>query len=245
VYEGLCGGREGRWAFRQHGGWGLLDADCKVVVRPFYEEVSGFRDGLCRVVRSSGETAYIDRYGSVRIELPDAKCEGGNFCEGLARVLYWFPGTRDLYGYISTEGRIAIEPRFGSAGDFSEGLAPVSMTQDGWFNLEGTELIGGWSPAPDLPEPPPAWGFINRKGEVVIPLIYEKALYFSEGLAAVKQGGKWGYIDRTGRMVIGAGFENAYGFRNGIAKVVIGERVVYIDKTGRILVRTDMCGLEF
>jgi hypothetical protein len=255
--EGLCG-------FHQGGAWGFLDVDGKVMIQPTYRDVSGFSDGLCLVKQDSGEAAYIDRAGCVRIRLPHPDMEGSIFSEGLARVERHFPveelGELDWNmvpggprcGYISKDGRMAIEPRFGTAGNFSEGLAPVTMAWDGWFTPDGRELVEfeleeiGEVPAwKKARPPPPAWGFIDKKGQVVIPMIYQKALHFRDGLAPVKQGGKWGYIDRQGRMVIGAVFEDAAEFKNGIARVVIDEKVAYINKTGRVLVLTELSGLKF
>ena len=42
------------------------------------------------------------------------------------------------------------------------------------------------------------YGYINRDTDEVIPLVYERANDFSDGLALVCQAGKWGYIDTEG-----------------------------------------------
>ena len=34
---------------------------------------------------------------------------------------------------------------------------------------------------------------------MAIPFIYDDAISFSEGLAAVKKEGKWGFVDRNGK----------------------------------------------
>jgi len=274
-YDGLGGGREGRCAFKKGGRWGFLDEGGNVVIPPVYQaaEISTvpfFSEGLCCVKDEAGDKVYIDRGGRVRIRLPNPEwkgyytkaerpsCDGRFFSEGLAAVQVYVSSPTPLeewadwrsvprgyyYGYISKDGRMVIEPRFGSAGDFSEGLAAVTITDDGLLSDSG-EIISEWNPDPDTPEPPPAWGFINQKGEVVIPMIYEKAKHFREGLAPVRVRGKWGYIDRSGRMVIGAGFEDAELFKNGVAMVVLGDKIAYIDKTGRLLVRTELSGLKF
>ena len=36
------------------------------------------------------------------------------------------------------------------------------------------------------------YGFVNSRGKVIIPLIYDEVLSFSEGNAAVSIAGKWG-----------------------------------------------------
>jgi translation initiation factor 6 (eIF-6) len=40
------------------------------------------------------------------------------------------------------------------------------------------------------------YGFIDTKGNLVIPPVYDDAWHFSEGLARVEINGKWGYIDK-------------------------------------------------
>jgi len=42
------------------------------------------------------------------------------------------------------------------------------------------------------------WGFSDENKNIVIPLLYDNAISFSEGLAAVELNGKWGYIDTKG-----------------------------------------------
>ena len=42
------------------------------------------------------------------------------------------------------------------------------------------------------------WGFINRKGEIVIPIIYDKVLSFKGGVALVEKGNECLYIDKYG-----------------------------------------------
>lgn len=72
----------------------------------------------------------------------------------------------------------------------------------------------------------------------VIPLKYDHANNFSNGLAAVKLNGKWGYIDKTGKEVIPITLEydEVYPFSEGMASVWIGDKGGYIDKTGKEIV---------
>lgn len=86
------------------------------------------------------------------------------------------------------------------------------------------------------------YGFIDIKGNIVIPPIFTSAKYFSEGLAAVQVGGrsyidsstdggqyigsekgKWGYIDRTGEIKIPPQFSEAREFSEGLAAVAVGD----------------------
>lgn len=86
------------------------------------------------------------------------------------------------------------------------------------------------------------YGFIDIKGNMVIPPMFTSAKYFSEGLAAVLVGGqsyidsstdggqyissekgKWGYIDRTGEIKIPPQFSEAREFSEGLAAVAVGD----------------------
>ena len=88
-------------------------------------------------------------------------------------------------------------------------------------------------------------GYVNTKGEEVIPFSFYTADPFSEGLAAVgvdlpKEEGRqsaetrYGYIDKKGGWVIEPKYRNAYAFQDGLAKVEDTDRNIgYIDKTGK------------
>ena len=63
------------------------------------------------------------------------------------------------------------------------------------------------------------WGYIDKKGNLAIPLQYDKALDFSEGKAAVSKDGNWGYIKKDGSFLILPRFTSASGFKEGLAFV--------------------------
>lgn len=67
-----------------------------------------------------------------------------------------------------------------------------------------------------------------------VPPIYDAALDFSEGLAAVRLDGKWGFIDKTGEIVIPFQYYMVDSFSEGLAVATMDPDglVGYIDKTG-------------
>ena len=95
---------------------------------------------------------------------------------------------------------------FASAGDFSEGLAPVL-------------LDGGY-------------GFMDTAGAMRIPPSYSYAGGFSCNRAPVLAGGKWGYVDASGGESIPPAFDWAGRFSECLAPVATSEGYGFIDTNG-------------
>ena len=80
------------------------------------------------------------------------------------------------------------------------------------------------------------YGYINKTGDMVVPLQFREARNFSEGLAAVKIDERWGYIDKTGKIVVPAQFNEVLDFSEGLATVNINRKYGYIDKLGKTVI---------
>jgi hypothetical protein len=75
------------------------------------------------------------------------------------------------------------------------------------------------------------YGFINKKGQYVVPPQFDKFYGFSQGLALVEREEKQGYVDKTGKIVIPLKFESVIlNFSEGlaIAKLKGGHKIGYI-----------------
>jgi hypothetical protein len=79
-------------------------------------------------------------------------------------------------------------------------------------------------------------GFVDKNGKLVVPLIYDEALTFSEGMAAVMQNFKWGYIDSTGKTIVELQYNEAMSFHDGLAVVAKEGKYGFIDKKGEIVI---------
>lgn len=107
------------------------------------------------------------------------------------------------------------------------------------FTKEPHERLG--------PLPIIKWGFVDKKGQMVIPAKFEDVgqagfhyfweKQFSEGLCAVKSQGKWGYIDHSGEWRIRPRFDTARAFREGLAYVSASTRYGYINPEGKMVIR--------
>lgn len=128
----------------------------------------------------------------------------GYFSEGLA----WVDGQGGYrFGYVNGQGELVIPCVFSSASDFHSGSAAV-RTDEGWqlIDTAGNFLCAQaydnmeQFPTKDLilVEKDGKSGYINRQGEVAIPLIYDRAQAFGDGLALVQLGDDIFWIDETG-----------------------------------------------
>ncbi len=77
---------------------------------------------------------------------------------------------------------------------------------------------------------------LHRSKTEVIPQRYERAMPFSEGLAAVLVDGHFGYINLNGEMVLEPRFDLAGAFEHGLAEVLMGEHTGVINRKGEVVV---------
>ncbi len=95
------------------------------------------------------------------------------------------------------------------------------------------------------------YGYISRSLRLEIALLYDNAMDFSDGMAAVKKGGKWGYINERGVTAIPFDFDScavadamgkdcAFAFVNGLAPVCKDGYFGIINKNAETVV-----GFEF
>lgn len=149
----------------------LKNAEGEPIVEGKWSCVQQAADGIVLAVRD-GRAYYFDFTG--RLIQEGEWMLAGCFSEGLAVC-----GGKDGLRYFDTSGRVVLrlDPRWREAQGFHEGLAAVA---EGNF----------WEHR---------WGYIDRKGELVIEPKWEMAGDFSGGTAIVARGRRYAVIDRSGR----------------------------------------------
>lgn len=183
--EGMASARSER-----RGKWGFIEKSGKYAIPPTYDEVGIFSDGVA-AVRINNKWGYIDKNNKILINpMYDA---ANHFEEGLAAV-----ESDNKLLFIDKGGSTVISTNFRTGESFSEGLAVVAS-----FDEEENERLRVWADAQfrekgilyQLNKSALwKWGYIDRSGQIVIPLQFEQANSFSNGLAAIQVNGKWGYI---------------------------------------------------
>ena len=126
--------------------WGFIDRTGKLVVQPKYTEIYDFSDGLAQVWDPS--PCFIDRTGKVVI--PSKKISPYYYCKGRGNN--------------------------GAIGSFTNGYCMIKgadiVTETGNTGSRYRDIAGNdhYSFAKERDIEPQPWGFIDKKGDLVVPL---------------------------------------------------------------------------
>jgi hypothetical protein len=138
--------------------------------------------------------------------------------ENPADLLYsvYFPNKK--MGMVNVKGELVVPAEYDFSSGFSEGLAGLSSVdrqESFYINTRGQKVFeldynenkypSRFSHGLARVKKNDLFGYINRKGSIVIDPTYVEASDFSEGLAAVKVGDELGFIDTEGMIVIPLG----------------------------------------
>jgi hypothetical protein len=185
--------------------------------------VDGFSEGLAVVkvkVGSGGSTkffsGYIDKTGKMAIK-PTYEI-ANEFSDGWGGVF-----TDDKDKFIDHDGHIVFTSKNMSINSFSEGLAA--------FKSRTKNKNGSCCSVGEL------YGYIDKKGKVIIKPTFRFAGQFHDGIAVVRIGEKDSCIDKTGRVIFPFKFESIQDFSEGMAAYFDNGEQGYIDKTGKIVIK--------
>jgi len=263
----------------------------EIFIEPQFKNTWGFKEGYAAVwVRENGvvKAGHINKNGDVVVPFNFDYVR--NFNDEYAGACIKDVDTK--CGYIDKKGRWVIEPYYSDVWDFKDGIASVTIgtlntlinnktglvSNEGgektayinkngeilmsrFFNRaygfsEGLGSVGNGAGEEIL------WGYVDKKGEQVIPFKFGPGLVsavgsFSDGIAPALNGhwrsGKYGYINKVGNFIIPPIYETASDFSEGKAAVcrlvkqpkenednifsAIDKKYEcsYIDKTGKVL----------
>ena len=200
------------YAAIKQGGWtGFIDRPGKVVIKPAYTVSVNhprFINGIAPVFGSDEQTGFIDTTGQWYVSAQFHSA--GNFVDGLAWAMWQQDDAAAEHGftikggYIDKEGVYVIPPEYDFGWDFSEGYATVWVRSEDkqskiWkvIDKEGIVVLdnlayrnvgalgNGLIPIQDEEM---KWGFMNIKGEVIIPPQYIGINHFQNGMARMEVG---------------------------------------------------------
>ena len=187
-----------------------LDADGKVISYTY----KGYNDGLMPIGRYANYD-YVDHRGDPAFT--KSYLEAGVFSEGLAVAA---PKGRQqrkreqlVYGVLNTKGEWVVKPQYNAIDTFRNGYARV------------------WDAKSDQ------FGFLNKNGEVCVPLVWDEAGSFGkDGLAPVRRNEppQFAMIDGNGqvRCSLPVDAEECSHYCEGRMRAVINGKVGYLDYSG-------------
>ncbi|MBC7552418.1 MAG: WG repeat-containing protein [Taibaiella sp.] len=232
VYESADPFSEGLAVVRMEEKCGYIDKNDKLVIPYRYDYALPFKEGLAPVEKKD-RYGYINKSGNEVI--PFRFNDAENFIDGLAIV-----EIRDKWGFIDKQGDVVIPCKFDMVAPFIDGVAFVELNGETKF----IDKTGKFVDAPgddvyydgltmDISEDGEKVGFKDRDGKQVVPQIYDAAMDFSEGMAAVCIDGKWGYINTEGTLVVPCIYDDYIDdFCDGLVLVELKDDFGYIDKNG-------------
>jgi hypothetical protein len=190
-------------------------------------------EGHLEPVRRGEKVGFVDSDGHLKIEpvFDDAL----PFSGGYAAVK-----VGQNWGFVDIAGHQVIPPKFKSAYYFRDGVAVADLESgEVLIDAAGKTIASGYhfvNLVSDGRVPASRGdkgGYLNTRGEIVIPFRYESVSSFSGGVAAVQRDGKWGYLDREGHVVIPFEFDYAGPFSNGLAAAKVGSKTGFIARSGK------------
>lgn len=155
--------------------WGYIGKNGSYAINPIYSKATHFSDGIAWVMGDSGHLQAIDRSGNVLFTL-DIADQVLAFSEGLAAFALRDSSSTLKWGYVNSEGIIAVNPQYDAAGSCSQSRCAVKS---------GAK-----------------WAFILPTGESVITPQFDEVYPFKDDLAVVKMGDLFGVINMDGKLIV-------------------------------------------
>jgi hypothetical protein len=246
--------------------FGFIDKTGREILPPTsnYIIIESFSDGLALF----GIGEFVAGYGGVRaskygfldktgkVVVPPTYDYAYSFSGGAARVGILKSGASGFswsdfdWSFIDKTGKEVVPPEYED--DYGE--------ENRYFPFVGFgEFFDGLSAF----ERNGKWGFIDENGNIVVTPKYDYVRNFSEGMAAVSNGGeffgvddvwwggppiydggKWGFIDKAGNEIVPIKYDEVGHFVEGITTVWLNDDMGIIDKTGREIVPLGRYGLQ-
>lgn len=228
--------------------WGYLDRKGSLAIPAKYDDATEFNEGYA-MAKVKDQWYIIDRSG-VEKEIGSDIRDANHFQEGYAPIR-----VGDNYGFISTTGKITVEPKFKSVGFFVHGRA-WAKTEDGKVGF--IDNTGNWLVEPKFEAAKDAtystscarvkendqWTFIDKRGNTINVAKADSYGDFEDGLAYAKVSGLVGFISPDGAWAIEPKFEAVRDFKNGFAAARQGDKWGFIDKAGNWVIEPKFDGVK-
>lgn len=203
--------------------WGYTNAEGKMIIPAQYDYAESFFEG--RAVVALENMPCVISMSNKRIIDTGLYTNITRYSEGLAKVT----DGKLKQSFVDVNGRKAFDlpADVYDARPFNNGLSSVAKSVDIHEQKFGHDIVNlGYK-----------FGYINKKGEQVVPFEYDDADDFQNGFARFRQGTKFGVFDSTGAVLVPARYSNLGRFIEGKAIADIGAKFGFIDSTGTEIIK--------
>lgn len=160
------------------------------------------------ILTTSTVSVYANAPGVIETGKISSITKAFVFSDGLSAI-----EKDNLWGFMNEKGEIVIEPQYSFVQMFHEDAAWVKKDDHIFFIDKGGNPIIDTDTWKDydfefsegllaVKNNDNKWGFIDKKGNIVIEPQWDEAQSFSNGLAAISLNGKYGYINTSGQLII-------------------------------------------
>lgn len=199
--------------------WGYIDNKGDVVIKPQYDYAQDFEGNGLAVVEVRGKSGVINESNNFIVEPKYETITG--FSEGLAQVL-----DNGVFKVIDEKGKVLTPKGYSYIGSYNEGRA---IFYD--INSEGKLL----------------YGYLDTRGQEVIPLKYESASDFKEGKAVVKiRDNQYAMIDLNGNILKIYNYDFVGDFGDGLLafKENTAGDFGFINESGEVVIVPKYSGVQ-
>ncbi|MBB78002.1 MAG: hypothetical protein CL844_03245 [Crocinitomicaceae bacterium] len=234
--------------FANKGLWGYVLSNGNVLINNIYKHADPFNDGLAFVFNiKSKRWMIIDKYNNeINVDaknyIPKNYFGFGRkgFIDSLAQIR-----VKNKFACINTKGKFIHKAEYDKLSEFKDGFAIGRIDQQFYLlgkkgekikingSINGVNYVkNGYAPFKNKEG---NFGFIDTKGEIIIPAKFENVGYFYNNLAwARKINGKIGFININGDWVIEPVFDKVTNFEGNdkIASVKKEDRWIFLRASG-------------
>lgn len=211
-------------------------------------DVKDFTEGMAPYKGKNDLFGFINKQGKAVI--PAKYLSVGYFSKGLA----WAKTVDQTIGFIDPTGNWVISPQFEAAKEFDieTGIAMVKkngewklIQKNGQFvTADGATGFGEFNEGYGYAKKGNLVGFINPKGEWVIPANFDKVERMYSGFTNVKKGDFWGVVDKSGKTIIATIYQGVNPIHDGLFAVKKGSLWGFIDRNGKIVIDFKYTGIR-
>lgn len=256
IYDRLIRSEGGYFCVMKDNKWGVIESSGKTIIPIEYDNVFLSRNTSIWIIVKDKKYGAISKSG---LQLYQCEYDHLSFCETSRQLVCIKVGKEHFL--ISNGNKIKLPSNSRTRYYYflsSQLMVRYEEGDEGWYSeinyvcdLSGKPILRGFDTFDSEQEGyirvNRGWnwdtvhrgggqcGYINMKGEEIIPCQFQDAKRFKEGLAAVQIKYKWGFINTNGDIVIPAIYDTVLSFKGGVALVEKGKECFYIDKYGNKL----------